>query len=255
MRYRYIFPDISPQTDRSSAGLWQGHDLPTRSHTHNLAYGDGSGISEYSRTYVSKQAPEAAIALLESEIRTLQANLEAERERCAILRQALQKQCLAANLDPLTGLCNRRTMDQRLNSLWDGPAPLSVLMLDIDHFKRINDTFGHACGDLVLRQVAEALRRCLRAEDCAFRYGGEEFMVLLPNTPLAGALSVAESIRGRVEALQIPHRENGSMHCTVSLGVASRQDRDNRDSLFQRADRALYQAKQRGRNRVVHEIC
>ncbi len=199
--------------------------------------------------------PEEAVALLASENLALQAALAAERKRCAELLLALESQSQAAITDPLTGLYNRRAMDQHLNALWAGQItmPLSVLMLDIDDFKRINDTYGHPSGDQVIRQVAETLRRCLRAEDNAFRYGGEEFMVLLPNTPLEGAIRVAESIRGRIEALNMAHHEDGLVQCTVSLGVAARQDREDRDSLFQRADRALYQAKSGGRNRVVHE--
>lgn len=196
----------------------------------------------------------AAVTLLTSENRTLQECLAAERKFSAELRSAMEGLRQAANTDPLTGLHNRRAMDQHLGALWDGQdgTPLSVLMLDIDHFKRINDTYGHACGDLVIRGVAEALHHCLRAEDRAFRYGGEEFLVLLPNTPLEGAMSVAESIRCRIEQLHMAHHDGGLMHCTVSLGVASRHAQEDCHSLFQRADRALYQAKQHGRNRVVH---
>jgi diguanylate cyclase len=209
-----------------------------------------SGPSEAMRATVLK----AAVTLLASENRTLQECLAAERRFSAELRFALEGLRQAANTDPLTGLHNRRAMDQHLDALWNGQdgAPLSVLMLDIDHFKRINDTYGHPCGDLVIRQVAETLHHCLRAEDSAFRYGGEEFMVLLPNTSMEGAVSVAESIRGRVEQLHMTHHDGGSMHCTVSLGVASRHAQEDCHSLFQRADRALYQAKQHGRNRVVH---
>ncbi len=146
-------------------------------------------------------------------------------------------------------------MDQHLSALWFGqnPVPLSVLMLDIDHFKRINDTYGHPRGDLVIRNVAEALRCCLRADDIAFCYGGEEFMVLLQNTPLEGAVRVAESIRGRVEQLHLTKHEREQVPCTVSLGVASRNGRDDRESLVGRVDRALYLAKHRGRNQVVDE--
>jgi diguanylate cyclase (GGDEF)-like protein len=128
-------------------------------------------------------------------------------------------------------------------------------MLDIDHLKTINDTLGHYRGDAVIRQVAETLRHCLRAEDSAFRYGGEEFLVLLPNTTLDGAIALAESIRDRVEMLHERQEEGVQTPCTVSLGVASRASGsdEDRDSLCQRADRALYEAKRRGRNRVVHD--
>ncbi|NTV94682.1 MAG: diguanylate cyclase [Thiobacillus sp.] len=187
--------------------------------------------------------------------RDLKLGLEAERKRSRQLLDALTRLRQAVVTDPLTGLYNRRAMDGQMNELLGGRSvgPLSVLMLDIDHFKRINDTYGHLCGDRVLRRVAMILRRCLRAEDSAFRYGGEEFMVLLPNTPLEGAVCVAEAIRDLIEKLCADGMEYGPVHCTVSLGVASRHDHDDCDSLFLRVDRALYEAKNLGRNRVVPE--
>ena len=194
---------------------------------------------------------------MEREIRQLRACLEAERANSAKLRAALELQRGEALTDPLTGLCNRRAMDQRFGELWSDPgdAPLAVLLLDIDFFKRINDTFGHADGDCVIRRVAATLCRCIRAGDSAFRYGGEEFLVLLPDTTLEGAISVAESIRGRIESLHLSFSPDWQVPLTVSLGVAARKRQDDPLSLFERADRALYQAKQHGRNRVVHENC
>jgi diguanylate cyclase (GGDEF)-like protein len=193
-----------------------------------------------------------ALAQLTSEYKALQETLDEERRLRAELSQALARQCQAASTDPLTGLYNRRAMDQQLSEIWNGhgSAQLSVLLLDIDHFKHINDTYGHPRGDQVIRQVAEALRRCLRAGDSAFRYGGEEFLVLLPNTTLEGAMKVAEAIRGRIESLHQIARHADPVPCTVSLGVAACTEQDDRDSLFRRADHALYQAKHLGRNRV-----
>lgn len=185
----------------------------------------------------------------------LRASLEAERRNAEKLRLALEAQRREALTDPLTGLHNRRAMDQCLEDIWAAPErmPLSLLVLDIDLFKRINDTYGHADGDCVLQWVAATLRHCIRAGDSAFRYGGEEFLVLLPDTTLEGAICVAESIRGRIEARYPANPRNWRVPLTVSLGVASRQPTDDPKSLFARADRALYQAKQLGRNRVVHE--
>jgi diguanylate cyclase (GGDEF)-like protein len=214
-----------------------------------------AGTAPETEAYADTQPLEAAVTQLASENLSLRHALEEERTRCAELRHALEALRLAAITDPLTGLYNRRAMDQHLSELWTGAnvGALSVLMLDIDDFKHINDTYGHPSGDRVIREVAATLRRCLRAQDSAFRYGGEEFMVLLPNTPLEGAISVAESIRGRIEALHLEHVLSGRMRCTVSLGVASRQEREDCVSLFHRVDRALYLAKGSGRNRVVHE--
>lgn len=197
------------------------------------------------------------LSLMQQEIQQLRASLQAERANSAKLRAALELQRQEALIDPLTGLCNRRAMDQRFGELWSEAedAPLAILVLDIDFFKRINDTYGHADGDCVIRWVAATLNRCIRAGDNAFRYGGEEFLVLLPDTTLEGAISLAESIRGRIEDQHLAFPRHGLVPLTVSLGVAARKRQDDPLSLFERADRALYQAKQHGRNRVVHENC
>ncbi len=199
----------------------------------------------------------AQLIQLARENQCLRARLDAERRTSASLQAALEQQRREALTDALTGLYNRRAMDQQLSDIWAAPdpAPLALLVLDIDFFKRINDTYGHADGDCVIRWVAATLCRCIRVGDSAFRYGGEEFMVLLPNTTLDGAISMAESIRGRIEAHHLSFPRNWQVPLTVSLGVASRQDRDDPVSLFSRADRALYQAKHHGRNQVVHENC
>jgi diguanylate cyclase (GGDEF)-like protein len=194
---------------------------------------------------------------LTQENQRLRARLDAERRTTASLQTALEHQRREALTDPLTGLYNRRAMDQRLGEIWAVPdaTPLALLVLDIDFFKRINDTYGHAEGDCVIRWVAATLCRCVRAGDRAFRFGGEEFLVLLPDTTLDGAIKVAESIRRRIEVHHLAFPRNWQVPLTVSLGVASRQDKDDPVSLFERADRALYQAKHRGRNQVVHENC
>ena len=189
-----------------------------------------------------------------SQNQALQGHLAAAHQETEQLRAELEAQRREAMLDPLTGLFNRRAMAQHLEQLWDNPeAHLSVLVLDIDHFKRINDTYGHAIGDVVIRNVADTVRRSVRGEDIAVRYGGEEFVVLLPNTALEGAITVAETIRKRIEALRLVRKnDNFSLDpFTISLGVAQRGAHDDRDGLIERADRALYQAKTGGRNRVM----
>jgi len=161
-----------------------------------------------------------------------------------------------AGLDGLTGLPNRRTLDDRVDSfLTDGRRRsdwLSALMIDIDHFKPFNDTFGHAAGDEALRAVAKVINRSLaRSGDFAARYGGEEFCVLLPNTDREGALVVAERIRAGVARLQLKHT-TGMHRLTVSIGLACllRSDIASADLLLSMADRALYHAKASGRNCV-----
>ena len=184
----------------------------------------------------------------------LQQRLQVTLAESEKLKLELERHRREALIDPLTGLWNRRAMDNELDELMavEPDAPLSLLMLDIHHFKRINDTHGHALGDAVLRHVAEAIRKCLRSEDHAVRYGGEEFLVLLPRTSLLEAAQVAENIRSRVASLRLRRRSDNLVlePFTVSLGVASRKPGDTRDTLLRRTDRALYRSKDAGRNRV-----
>lgn len=154
--------------------------------------------------------------------------------------------------DVLTGLANRRqgfaVADAELSRHFRTGRPVSLLILDIDRFKSINDRFGHPAGDAVLRGVATALRECCRATDTAARYGGDEFMLILPETEIAGAEEVAARIRRHLERMTF--RQAPGLVCTVSLG-ASEANRDiaNIDAWIQRADAALYRAKEGGRDR------
>lgn len=187
----------------------------------------------------------------------LHKRLESTLAEAEVLRSELEEQRRAALMDPLTGLLNRRAMEAQFGELMavDANAPLSVLMVDIDHFKRINDTHGHALGDAVIRNVADVIRKSLRANQHAVRYGGEEFVVLLPQTPLDGAERIAEQIRARIAALRLVRkRDNFTLEpFTASLGVATRRAGDTKDTLLSRADSALYRAKGGGRNRVTVE--
>lgn len=165
---------------------------------------------------------------------------------------------LAALTDPLTSLANRRAFDDALEREWKranrNKTPLSLIVLDGDRFKSINDEFGHAGGDMVLKMIAERLSRALRRpSDIVARYGGEEFVVLLPNTLPDGALNVAENIRGRVSRSRITLDDGRLLAATVSLGVATMVpgDAKERCRLFQEADAALYRAKRSGRDGVA----
>ena len=160
----------------------------------------------------------------------------------------------SAHTDPLTQVNNRISMDDCIQREWDlahrQKTPLSMMLLDIDHFKQINDQYGHSFGDTVLKAVAQCIKTTVRASDIVFRYGGEEFVVVLSNTEMEGAALLAERIRQTVESLLI-YEDQFRVSVTVSLGVTQMQANDSVKQLFVHADQAMYQAKKNGRNRVM----
>ena len=166
-----------------------------------------------------------------------------------------------ADHDGLTGLLNRRSLEKEMTRRWESALrlsePLAVLMVDIDHFKAYNDTYGHQAGDECLITVASAIGSALeRLQDTATRYGGEEFLVLLPGTDLTGAVKVASRILAAVKALGIPHKSSGvAAVVSVSVGVAATvPDRQASPAgLIEQADSRLYRAKSEGRNRLVYQ--
>ncbi|MGH7966150.1 MAG: GGDEF domain-containing response regulator [Candidatus Binatia bacterium] len=181
-------------------------------------------------------------------------------ERIVRSRQALKQQQTRLERmaweDELTGLSNRRYFEQRAQEeclrarRYD--RPLSLVLADLDHFKDVNDHYGHAYGDLVLKEVSHVLRQYCRSSDVVARYGGEEFAMLLPETTFAEALSVAERLRRAVKALSFPH-PSGAFQATMSFGVTCLTSERRQQSLAQlceEADQALYAAKQKGRDRV-----
>ncbi len=173
-----------------------------------------------------------------------------------ILAQQVRNQSVElhrlARIDPLTGAGNRRFMDEELDRAAAEhertDQPVSLLVLDLDHFKRVNDQFGHKRGDNVLEAVADTLRARLRRSDWLFRFGGEEFVILAPATGSDGALQLAEELRGAIAALSLPDLPP----LTASVGVAQRNKGETASAWLVRADSALYTAKGAGRN-AVHE--
>lgn len=171
------------------------------------------------------------------------------------VRDELERQ---ARIDLLTGLNNRRHFfelaKKELERAKRHGAPLPALMLDVDHFKLVNDTYGHHVGDLVLQKLSEVCVQTLRGIDILGRFGGEEFAILLPETKIEQALEVAERLRLAVAGATVPLEQGGSIHITVSIGVASLVATDARvEDMLKRADAALYAAKNTGRNRVCSE--
>ncbi|MBC7364120.1 MAG: GGDEF domain-containing protein, partial [Candidatus Aminicenantes bacterium] len=158
--------------------------------------------------------------------------------------------------DPLTGLYNRRyleeTLERELLRAKRAENPVSVIMLDIDHFKKFNDTYGHEAGDFILQAVARTIQKSVRAEDIVCRFGGEEFIVILPGLELEKAVCRAELILDAVRRLEIKYSDSVLKNLTISAGVAAFPEHgENWPELLQAADSALLQAKSQGRNRVV----
>ncbi|WKJ90575.1 GGDEF domain-containing protein [Methylomonas montana] len=190
----------------------------------------------------NQQRVESEISLVLAEVESLRKDLEKIKEE--------------SMMDALTGIPNRKAFDAALEqaviSAREQKSPLCILMIDIDFFKKFNDTYGHLVGDKVLRYVGAALKRCLKGRDMAARFGGEEFTVILPQTSLIGAGVIAEQIRNAISMGSIKSKSNGRYYdkVTVSIGVAQFRDNELPNDLLQRADKVLYIAKENGRNRV-----
>ncbi|PZA11909.1 GGDEF domain-containing protein [Rhodopseudomonas palustris] len=193
----------------------------------------------------TNSALEQRLSQSKQEIANLQVNLETIRAESLT--------------DPLTGLGNRKHFDravsEAIRAATAGNQPLSLLMMDIDHFKSFNDTYGHLTGDQVLRLVGLTLKQSIKGQDFTARYGGEEFAVVLPNTPLRQAIIVADNIRRLVMSKELKKKSTGEVlgRVTMSAGVSTLKPGDDADALIERADACLYAAKRNGRNRVICE--
>ena len=172
------------------------------------------------------------------------------------LREELEQNRQQATTDPLTGLLNRRAFDSEMSKAIEdanlSPDSLSLLIIDIDHFKQVNDSHGHLIGDKVIRFIATQLSSNVKGRDIVARIGGEEFAVLLPNTQVQHAKIVAESIRTKIDRSQLKRLDNRQPigNVTVSIGTTCYKQDEPVDDFFHRADKALYQSKNSGRNRV-----
>ena len=189
--------------------------------------------------------------------RSLEERLHASKQEINDLQENLEAVRTESLTDPLTQLANRKFFDSALEKsiaeAVERNEALSLMLTDIDHFKTFNDNFGHLTGDQVLRLVAMSVKHNVKGKDTAARYGGEEFAVILPNTMLRAAVTVAEHIRRAVMAKELMKRSTGEIlgRMTISIGVATLRKADTGQSLIERADMCLYAAKRHGRNRVI----
>jgi diguanylate cyclase len=177
--------------------------------------------------------------------------LNSAQQEISLLKNKLAASEKEAKTDPLTGLLNRRGLKQSLLDI-EAPENTSCIIVDIDHFKALNDTYGHPIGDRIIKRVANEIQLHIRGRDLAVRFGGEEFVILLIDTPLEGAERVAETLRKKIESLQLVIKSNNTQlpPIRISLGVADFQANTHWEDLLKRADEALYSAKENGRNQT-----
>jgi two-component system, cell cycle response regulator len=221
--------------------------------TESMVQGLDAGADDYIAKPINFSELDARVKSL-LRIQSLQSSLQQREKELSIANAQL---LVMSSTDVLTGVANRRSLEERLHDMWEHSQrlhePLSLVMCDIDHFKRVNDDYGHQVGDAVLQQFAKLLQTEAREIDRVGRYGGEEFVLLLPGTVLDAAVTFAERIRERVEKCTFTYGEGQSLHRTMSCGVAAWPHPFIRDqeALIKAADDALYVAKETGRNRVV----
>ena len=201
-----------------------------------------------------RETEDKRIAHIEEQNKQLSGQLKQLEGETGQLRQQLIDTHNKALLDPLTQLPNRLAYDERLKqeySRWKRyNSTLLIMVWDIDFFKKVNDTYGHQAGDKVLKIIADLLQKNLRETDFIARFGGEEFVGLMPETTLGGGYKIAEKIRTAVEKLDF-HYRGDNVKITISCGISLFIENDTPETAFSRADKALYQAKDKGRNRCV----
>jgi diguanylate cyclase len=226
----------------------------------------GSALEEWTESLAAAPHPSldrsaagilADTRQMQSAIVTLNERLEKSQDEIVRLQEEVVRAREDALSDGLTGLANRRSFDLALTSCLSELAAQnsgpSLLLADIDHFKRINDSYGHLFGDKVIRAVAQILKDNVKGKDLAARFGGEEFVILLPDTPIEGARTVAEKIRSTIAACRIMRGgdEELAESISISIGVAHYRGGESPSEFVDRADGALYVSKTHGRNRVT----
>lgn len=202
--------------------------------------------------------PDIVKSIIESSNRKVEAGnrtvagVEKKKDELEKVREELKRMTIIANTDQLTGLLNRRAFDELMAEKFGNGehSGMSLILMDIDHFKKVNDTYGHAAGDLVLKKVAKTIKDAVRQDTPAFRTGGEEFGVVVATSTRSGVLNIAERIREEVEAIASGN-PNKPLKITVSLGAVSAVECESPEVLYQKADAALYNSKRDGRNKTT----
>jgi diguanylate cyclase len=257
-----VMAQISGEMGRLLASLAQ-----SASQTGDQAGAFGDQLTDLDQALASRDVEQlrprlteviAGTAEMKSSVEALQQKVSTSQEEINRLRSDLDRATSEALMCPMTGILNRRGFEKKIESLLSQQAADGhshcLVMLDIDHFKKVNDTHGHLMGDRVLQAVGEILRTAVTdANHAAARYGGEEFALLLPQTSLDKSVQLAEAVRSRTKAMKIRNRTTQEVLLTVTIsgGVTAMKPDDDASSLISRADAALYAAKNSGRDRVV----
>jgi diguanylate cyclase len=192
--------------------------------------------------------------------RSMQAHILVKTREVEALQTELEREKVRSRSDPMTNLVNRATFFSALAEAIEDPnssrGRLCLLMLDIDHFKRVNDSHGHLVGDRVIKFVAESIRKTVKGRDTAARYGGEEFALLLPSTPMEGARKLGQQLLKAISSARLMRTDSKTPleQVTISIGLAVFKDGEDMMNFIDRADQALYQAKRKGRNRLCTEL-
>jgi diguanylate cyclase len=237
----------------AAAGSASNYSENLASVSQKLGGADESGVRAIVESLV------AATKEMQKNNQALEARLIASKKEITQLQENLELVRSESLTDPLTSLANRKffdlTLAKSIASALENGQQLSLLMTDIDHFKRFNDSYGHLTGDQVLRIVAIAVKQNVKGQDTAARYGGEEFAILLPNTAVQDAITVGDHIRRAVMNKELKKRSTGENlgRVTVSVGIAALREGDSSATIIDRADSCLYAAKRAGRNRVISD--
>lgn len=243
-----VIDNLLTQIQREDQGL-NGYCESLEKLTHQV-----TSITQLSdlETLITKLVSEAHTRNKENEV--FRTKIKEMSKKVEDLDKNLKRVAIDANTDALTGIFNRRAFNQKLSEeLANKKKNLSIIMIDIDHFKRLNDTYGHLTGDKVLKFIATLIGKNIRGQDFLARFGGEEFVIILPETPLENALCVANNIRSYLSKQKLYDSSNNEQlgSLTLSMGVSCRLAKDNSEKLIDRADKCLYLAKSQGRNKAI----
>lgn len=268
MRSKSVDERMAQVSSKISSNIDAVHDAITDATKNAETYSGSLSHAEdlFSHDLDPKKMQEAVRVLLtqtqsmRDSNKLLESKLEDSRSDINMLQKDLELVQRETMTDALTKISNRKCFDSELERALteskETNQPLTLAMIDIDHFKKFNDTYGHQVGDQVLRLVAMTLRAHTKGKDLAARYGGEEFALILPDTDIHGAQMLAEKIRAAIEGKQLTRKSTNEKlgRVTASFGLATYRSEDSVSSLIERADKAMYSAKDNGRNQVVSEF-